>query len=288
MAMREPSFKSNKVIEERISDAKLRVFDAGFDQNLYRLQPFAEVIMKTLPEFALGYEVEGVLNQDVYERLKKAAEMMYKTDKYKSRGEFGELILHLLLRDFCNTVPLVSKIYFKDAKNVAVHGFDAIHVTSNEDKKSLWLGEAKMYKIGNDGIDELIDDLKKHFKDDYLRDEFVLVRNKVELLEERNISDKDHWLDLMHHHTTLDKIFSSITVPMLCVYDSDIYKDHNSVTEEYLSALNKEVKALHKRFDDKSRKIRTDLDIILFLVPVPSKETLVDALNTKLKNLQNI
>ncbi|WP_330558188.1 Hachiman antiphage defense system protein HamA [Acutalibacter sp. 1XD8-33] len=31
------------------------------------------------------------------------------------RGEFGELILHLLLRDFKNTIPLISKVYFKDS-----------------------------------------------------------------------------------------------------------------------------------------------------------------------------
>jgi hypothetical protein len=37
-----------------------------------------------------------------------------KQDKDLARGEFGELILHLLLRDFHDTVPLLSKIYFKD------------------------------------------------------------------------------------------------------------------------------------------------------------------------------
>lgn len=282
-----PPFGSNKVIEERVSEAKLRVFDAGFDQSIYRLKPFADVIMKVLPEFALGYETEGILDTDIYERLKKAAEIMYKTDKYKSRGEFGELILHLLLRDFCETTPLISKIYFKDAKNVAVHGFDAIHVTDNGTEKILWLGEAKIYEIGKDGVDELIEDLKKHFVGDYLRDEFVLLRNKVGLLHDRNIENKEHWLDLMHQHTTLDKIFKNITVPMLCVYDSEIYKDHNSVTQEYLDALSKEVSALHQRFDTKSQAIRTDLNIILFLVPVPSKKTLVDTLDARLKNLQN-
>ena len=34
-------------------------------------------------------------------------------DRYLRKGEFGELILHVLLRDFKNTIPLISKIYFK-------------------------------------------------------------------------------------------------------------------------------------------------------------------------------
>ena len=53
------------------------------------------------------------MNQMV-DRLAEAAKTVYTTEKYKKRGEFGELILHLILRDFFETVPLLSKIYFKD------------------------------------------------------------------------------------------------------------------------------------------------------------------------------
>lgn len=281
-------FQSNKVIEERISDANLRVFDAGFDRNIYRIKPLAEVIIRVLPEFALGYKNSGTLDSEIIDRLRDAAEILYKTDKYKSRGEFGELILHLLLRDFCNTKPLISKIYFKDANNVAVHGFDAIHITDDDNGKSLWLGEAKIYEIGKNGITELVNDLKNHFTDDYLRSEFLLIRNKVELIDNDNIEDKKHWLDLMHKHTTLDKIFQSITVPMLCVYDSDLYKKHNCISDEYIESLKKEVQELSSHFNDKSKDIKTNLNIILMLLPIPSKKELIEILHGKLKNLQNV
>ncbi len=281
-------FQSNKVIEERVSEAKLRVFDVGFDQNKYRLQPLADVIMKALPEFALGYKPNGIADTEIYDRLKDSAKILYDTDKYKSRGEFGELILHLLLRDFCNTIPLISKIFFKDSINCTVHGFDAIHITDDGKDKSLWLGEAKIYKVATNGIDELIKDLKTHFTEDYLRSEFFLLSNKVDLADEDIIENKKYWLDLMNKYTTIDKIFKSITIPMLCVYDSDIYKDHNSISKEYINALEEEVRSLGENFHNKCNKVTTNLNIILLLLPVPSKSELVDTLHERLTNLQNI
>lgn len=39
------------------------------------------------------------------------------------RGEFGELLLHLILRDFKGTIPLISKVYFKDSAGVPAPWF---------------------------------------------------------------------------------------------------------------------------------------------------------------------
>lgn len=50
------------------------------------------------------------------------------SDKYLRRGEFGELILHSVLKYYFETFPLIAKIYFKDSYGHAVHGFDSIHI----------------------------------------------------------------------------------------------------------------------------------------------------------------
>ena len=124
-------FQSELIIREHISEATLRTYHVGFDQNRFRLQPLVDVIRRVIPEFALGiYGGTSVHINMMIDKVLEAAQTVYETDKYKLRGEFGELILHLLLRDFCHTTPLVSKIYFKDAINVTVHGFDGVQVTS--------------------------------------------------------------------------------------------------------------------------------------------------------------
>ena len=276
-------FKSDLVLNEQISEATLRAYNVGFDQNKFRLQPLVDVIRKVIPEFALGYyEGHSVPLTDVVEKLREAAETVYLTDKYQNRGEFGELILHLLLRDYCGTIHLVAKIYFKDSHNVTVHGFDGVQVTTENGINKLWLGESKLYKNGLDGVKELAGDLKRHIAEDYLRREFTLLTRKLP----ESCPDIEHWRNLMDKHQTLDRIYSSIVVPMVCTYSSDLFKNHSSMTKEYIVAFEDECRALHSHFQD--QKIKTNVEVILLLLPVTSKDELNVELDKRLKAMQKI
>ncbi|QEE51169.1 DUF1837 domain-containing protein [Flavobacterium alkalisoli] len=275
-------FESDLVLNEHIKESNLRVYHVGFEANKFRLTPLVEVIRKVIPEFAFGYHAGmSIPYTEVIERIVEAANTVYLTDKYQKRGEFGELILHLLLRDFCNTIPLVSKIYFKDAHNATVHGFDGIHITDDGSTKKLWLGESKLYKDGIEGVKELAKDVLNHVKGDYLKKEFELIRRKIP----QEIPDIEYWLDLMHKHKNLDKVFDSIIIPLVCTYSSPIFKDHNDNTEEYFDAIEKECRAL---FDTFNKKVETEVDLLLFLLPVPDKDDLNNELDQKLKYMQKI
>ncbi|WP_137513522.1 HamA C-terminal domain-containing protein, partial [Escherichia coli] len=180
-------FKAHEVIEERIKGQDLCSYLVGFDINdsgvsFYRLDSLVMKILSALHEFAYGFH-EGTQtdNTETLSKLIEASRSIYKideyqkvkdlylnsgaltddvADKYLRRGEFGELILHLLLRDFHSTVPLLSKIYFKDAVGHTVHGFDAVHI--DPINKTLWLGESKLYIDPKKGISELIKDVEDH------------------------------------------------------------------------------------------------------------------------------
>lgn len=276
-------FKSELILREQITEATLRGYHVGFDQNKFRLQPLVDVIRAVIPEFALGvYEGHGILLTEMVDKLREAAETVYLTDKYQKRGEFGELILHLLLRDFCETIPLVSKIYFKDAHNVTVHGFDAVQVTTSGGVNKLWLGESKLYTNGIQGVKDLANDLKVHIAEDYLRREFALITRKLP----HAIPDIDEWRELMDKHQTLDHIYSNIVLPMVCTYSSDIFKDHSSETAQYLKIFEQECRNLDKEF--LNQKIQTNIDVVLMLLPIPSKDELNTELDKRLKAMQAI
>lgn len=275
-------FESDLVLEEHIKETNLRAYHVGFESNKFRLTPLVEVIRKVIPEFAFGFhEGMNIPYTEVIERIVEAANTVYLTDKYQKRGEFGELILHLLLRDFCNTTPLVSKIYFKDAHNATVHGFDGIHITDDGTTKKLWLGESKLYKDGIEGVKELAKDVLNHVKGDYLKKEFELIRRKIP----QDTPNIEFWLDLIHKHKNLDKVFDSIIIPLVCTYSSPVFKDHNDNTEEYFDAIEKECRTL---FDTFNKRVETDVDLLLFLLPVPDKDELNKELDAKLKHMQKI
>ena len=276
-------FNSDLVLEERISDSTLRAYHVGFDQNKFRLLPLVETIRNVIPEYALGYHNgNNIPFTEIVERLKDAAKTVYTTDKYKSRGEFGELILHLLLRDFCNSIPLISTIYFRDAPNIPAHGFDGVHVTIEGHEKKLWLGESKLYKSGKDGVKDLTNDIVKHFNADYLRQQFNLITRKLPT----DVPEIEHWRTLMHKNQKLDVIFSSIVIPMVCTYNSQLFIDHNDETAAYIDDFKKECLALQSKFN--KNKPATNLEIILLLLPVPDKDELNRELDERLKSMQKI
>lgn len=275
-------FRSEKVLEERISEANFRAYHVGFDLNQFRLKPLVEVICRVIPEFSFGYhEGDSIPHTEVIEKIQEAAEIIYQTDKFQRRGEFGELILHLLLRDFHQTIPLISKIYFKDSHNVAVHGFDAVQVTDNGSEKKLWLGESKLYKCGKEGVADLIEDLKKHLNADFLRKEFQLLYKKLP----GHVPNIEYWRNLLDKHTKLEDIFKSLVIPMVCTYSSELFKNHKDATEEFFKDFITECSSLHATFTNKC--IKTDVEILLLLLPVSDKDELNKSLHMKLKAFQS-
>lgn len=276
-------FNSDLVLDERICDSTLRAYHVGFDQNKFRLLPLVETIRSVIPEYALGYhQGNNIPLTEMVDRLQDAAKTVYTTDKYKRRGEFGELILHLLLRDFCNSIPLISTIYFRDAPNIPAHGFDGVHVTINGNEKKLWLGESKLYKSGTDGITDLVGDIIKHFNSDYIRQQFNLITRKLPT----DAPEIEHWRNLMHKNQKLDVIFSSIVIPMVCTYNSSLFLNHNNETQQYIDEFKNECKTLHDEFNRK--KPVSNLEIVLLLLPVPDKDELNKELDARLKAMQRI
>jgi len=340
-------FNSENVITEHISNADLRAYFVGFDLGIFRYDHLVEYLLDVLVDFSFGYHT-GILKKYDRRKLVEAAKSIYKIsdssekkifkeakkkyvdegseyeddieDKYLKRGEFGELILHLILRDFIKTVPLISKVHLKDSDGMTVHGFDAIHIGNciqDLSKKSLYLGESKLYKDGNKGVKALIGDIEEHFKKDFLNREFILIGkksdnfHKIENYQDKNTKDeyenflkeKDYWFSELDKLQTGEKklqdLFNSVTIPLLCTYTSEVFENHtDETTDEFKKEYKNEIDKLKETFDKKLEKLKkpyqdsgepisTNLNIVLMLFPVPSKKELVKRLHTKLYNQQN-
>ncbi|AVF37212.1 HamA C-terminal domain-containing protein [Rahnella sikkimica] len=306
-------FNSQKVIEERIKQINLRSYLVGFDINdsgstFYRIDPLVMTILSALHEFAYGYhEGKTTNNTETLSKIIDAAKSVYKIDEYKKvkdiycnsgsieddiadkyikRGEFGELILHLILRDFHNTLPLLSKIYFKDSIGHTVHGFDAVHIEPVS--KTLWLGESKLYLDPKKGISELINDVEEHFKIDYLNAEFTLISKKIKHSKETPLLD--YWLDVLSAGGKLSDKLNSINIPLLCTYSCDSFtKFDDEKNSEFCQYYEEKIKSLKKYFDSKYKHpLKGHLNIILLLFPVSNKTELVKKLHQKLSLIQQI
>lgn len=322
-------FGSKRIINFQQKSEDLNIYYAGFDLGTFRYRELIEQLQKAIVDFAYGFH-DGILeNSYSIDVLRESAKSLYSIkefedarkiyidddsliddsieDKYLRRGEFGELILHLLLRDFHNSIPLLSKIFLKDSYGHTVHGFDSVHIApdvSNPSEFSLWFGESKLYHSGKMGVKALTKDIEEHFNADYLRSEFALISKKKESFialdkfkdmnkqqeYEEFLKLKDEWYEKLDSANKLEDILSSVTIPMICTYSSDTFNKYTDETsQEFLDELNNEVKNIKEHFDDNLKvPIPISLNIILFLFPVPSKKELVKQLHTKLSHMQAI
>lgn len=271
--------------------------------------PFIDLVMNYLPEYAMGLGHNSVSQVDMVAylratarsviKIKRIKEIKYYLDNnipynqwdeevlriYKSKGIFSELILHCVLREFKNTLPLISKIYFKDSNSVEAHGFDAVHVTDNDE---LWLGETKFYNDGKAGLKALIDDLNKHFIRDYLNEQFIIISRALI----HNNEQREHWIHQLSNANRLEEKFKLIRIPLLCLYEDNIV---NEIINEINNAGNAStvyfdhVQEMKNYFDANNTFPNIDkVQIVLILLPIESKDRIVSSLLSRIFSMQNI
>ena len=307
-------FDHANIIECVIEEDELMAFllrqdinDAG--EKYFPFEDLAQIIMDVLPEYAFADYEQPVMPHLYMKKVREAARCMYDTSTYKainkfyiendatfkkeaeaaraiSRGEFGEILLHLLLRDFKGTIPLVSKLYFKDSRGIPAHGFDAVHISPKEN--ILWLGESKLYTGATAGLKDLIEDLKHHMTKDFLSNEYTIIKKNVTA---NNIPNRDYWIEFLSKNTRLEDMITQVNIPMLCVYNdtSRFKKCLDESIEDIAPVFEPRFRELKQYFDDNNdAPLKNKLNIILFLFPVMDKEKFVLHLHERLYHLQKV
>lgn len=83
---------------------------AGYEGEKWRATQLAEHVMEWLPEFCLNaQEVKSLHSGNALRMIREAARRVYQTEKYKNRGEFGEIFLHIALRQIYNSIPAMYR-----------------------------------------------------------------------------------------------------------------------------------------------------------------------------------
>ncbi|GAA5196122.1 hypothetical protein GCM10023346_27780 [Arthrobacter gyeryongensis] len=259
---------------------------AGYELGIWRASQLVEdVFDRHLLDFALTYtEAKNVSSSTAMQSIRDAAVSVYSTDKYRRRGEFGELLLHSALVDFYGAEPAVSKIYYEDSSNDVVKGFDSVHIVADSNgEMKIWLGEAKFYSSLDSAMDSVLKDIQAHLAIDFLRKEFVFITRKVDA----SWPHAQQFKTLIARARSLDDISSSIVMPVFLTYDSDAVDSHDVVGDGYIAAMADETTAALSRFESRLTK-PLEVEIRLILLPLKSKARLVELMHAKLKALQGI
>ena len=304
-----------KVDEDDVNTVLMNT-DIENDGSLkYAYDNFADAFSENILEYAFAYA--DIPRNQITKKQREAAQSLLKLHEieklryylehdvpeedwepaflrwYEKKGVLGEIVLHMFLKEFKNTIPLISKMYFKDSFSQEAKGFDAVHVS--QDSLTLWLGETKFYKawktkgVVKGGIDELVEDLKKHITKDYLSEQYVIIKRGLETQLEH--PQREEWIEKLSRPILLKDVFQYIRIPLLCIYEDDIALD-------YLKAIDDAVKdagivshtaTLRDYYNSiNTFPYREQVQTVLILMPIEAKKKLVKCMLEKIWHMQNI
>lgn len=304
-----------KIDEDDVNTVLINTDVSSDGSFQYAYDNFATVFSESILEYAFAYA--AIPRDQITRKQREAAQSLlklYEVEKlrdyfehdiseedwdktflswYERKGVFGEIILHMILKEFKCTIPLISKMYFKDSFSQEAKGFDAVHVS--QDGSTLWLGETKFYKVWKakgivkGGIDELVEDLKNHVTKNYFSEQYVIIKRGLETQLEH--PQRAAWIDKLSKPILLKDVFQYIRIPLLCIYEDNIALD-------YLKAIDDAVKdagivthtmTLHDYYDSiNTFPYRGQVQTVLILMPIEAKKKLVKCMLEKIWHMQNI
>ncbi|MCH2547800.1 MAG: DUF1837 domain-containing protein [Alphaproteobacteria bacterium] len=260
--------------------------DAGFERDKWRGEALASHLLEWLPEFALSEtELKEFKSNTWLPKVQKAVARIYTTEKaLGQRGEIGELLLHIAIRQIYSSEPVVCKVFYKTSANDTIKGWDGAHFVKNSNSEyELWLGEAKFYTNPKDAFRSAYASLKQHLEASFLKPEREII---LTLSNSGGFSIPERISHLLHRNTSLDEVMQNICIPIFISYESDALKKYD--VSNYIEEIKSEVKSLYDDFMSSIKGEYNELHLRIILFPMHSKEVLVQAFDEKIKGLQKL
>ncbi len=262
-------FKFEAKISQKSEDS---AFTLDYESGIYRQNELIGLIRDVVPYFALTAEEISTL--DLSEINKKSFNRI--SDAHKSsKGDYGELLLFLILSIFYKAPKFVTKARLRSNTGEQIKGFDCAHFSIENDDVTLWLGEAKFHKSISSAISSAFKSLTEHLDEHKrIKSELKILGGEIEVNAHLNDNDHDKLLEYVSGGRSLDKV--DIAVPVLMTYDSKIIKKHISEETADISCdafrndLEEELCAHMEKIHSKAWPKKKNIKIIFIALPLES------------------
>lgn len=241
-------------------------YHLNYEQGRYREKELVHIIRDAIPHFALTHDEYSELkeNDDIGEMNRLGWSRISKTRK-ECKGDFGELLLFLILSHFYKSQKLVTKVKLRSSRNEQVKGFDCAHFISTDEETSLWLGEAKFYKDFSNALQDILTEIKTHTEYSYLNNELTILAPNIE------------WNHKLKETTTIEEYINKtrslddlkIVIPSLITYETSILGKFNTTGSKiFKEAFLKHFKQKFKTIDSKPITLPENFSLFFILLPL--------------------
>ena len=199
----------------------------------------------------------------------------YLKQKKNKKGDYGELLLFLILKVFYNTNRLVTKVKLRSSVKDQIKGFDCAHFAlDGHGNISLWLGEVKFYKSFSNAVSDIVDEIATHTREKYLKDEFSILCPNIEFNE--NVEIPDDVIDFLDGTISLDDV--NIVIPALVTYESAVVRNHSSINEEFKLAIKHQFENKFQTINNKKISVPQNIEVFFILLPLADISNIKDKL----------
>ncbi|NQZ79960.1 MAG: DUF1837 domain-containing protein [Colwellia sp.] len=261
-------------------DISKHPYHLNYESGVYREKELIRIIRDAMPNFALTPDEYSRLkaDDDIGEMFRIGFSRISKAKKNK-KGDYGELLLFLLLKTFYDAERLVTKVRLRSSVKDQVKGFDCAHFVVNENNEvQLWLGEVKFYKSFSDAVSDILSEISDHTKSEYLKDEFSILLPNIE--SNKGIEVPESIIEFLDGTITLDDV--KIVIPALVTYESALIKKHQKVDDVFKDKIKKEFENKFKTINKHNVNLPENVEIFFILLPLED----VTSIKTELEKIE--
>lgn len=284
--------------DDNFKNKKALSFINDFENGSWRFKKFMSFLYNNMVFTALNANERDALIECPNDILERAAHNIRISD---TGGEIGEILLYGIMKEHYKALSINAKIFYKQNANDFAKGADSVHIVISEtenDKFSLWLGEAKFYDNINGAIPEAISSVKELLNaPEKITKERTLIINFGDLeieLSKKNISSdiKDEIKKLLNPESSLDNFKKILNIPILILYECSETNNHNQLSEDYKKEVKtQQIKNIKKYFEKHYNECKDiflyeNIKFHLILFPVPNKKAITEQFNKKIQTFK--
>lgn len=273
-----------------------------FEDGKWRYDNFIDAIFDNIAQTALSKSERDALIENPQKLLRKSAKNLRLLDnetlrndsennenkkkKDNSKGsEIAEVLLYGVMKHHYKALSVVPKIFYKQNPNDNAKGADSVHIVLENDETdfSLWFGEAKFYTDLERAISSAVDSVYDTLQGDKIKKENSIITNVGDLnecIQDKSLLEKIK--SLLNGKESLDKLRPKIHIPILLLYECEITKKYNEMTQAYKNEIidyhKKEAISYYKKQIKKLSSVpkynETHFHLVIF--PVPDKNKIVN------------
>lgn len=261
---------------------KKHPYHLNYERGKYREKDLINIIRGALPKFALTPdEFSRLYDDEELDEIYRAAFSRISTAKKNKKGDYGELLLFLILKSFYKAERLVTKVKLRSSIKDQIKGFDCAHFAIDElGNITLWLGEVKFYKSFSNAISDIVEEIHNHTSDEYLKNEFSILCPNIDYNSKIEIPDKV--IEYLDGTISLDDV--KIVIPALVTYETPLLGRHHRIDDEFKSAFKKQFEEKFKTINKRTISVPSNIEVFFIILPLND----VTHIKTELERFEEI